>query len=64
MRGALAAVAVLLVGLAACGSSTHHTVVINRLTTPEQERADLGRALQAGAISQAEYSALMAKVGR
>ena len=48
-------------GLAACGSSD--TKVVNRLVSPQQERADLQRALAMGAISQSEYDAQMRKLG-
>jgi len=43
----------------ACGSSSE---VHNRLVSPEQQAADLKRALDAGIISQAEYQKEMEKL--
>jgi hypothetical protein len=43
----------------ACGSSSE---VHNRLVPPEQQAADLKRALDAGIISQAEYEKEMKKL--
>jgi len=41
--------------LAGCGGGTAETTTVNRMVTKEQELQDLQRALQFGAISQAEY---------
>jgi hypothetical protein len=46
--------------LAACGSDTKS--VSNRLVSPEVERADLKRALDAGAISSDEYRVLVSRL--
>jgi hypothetical protein len=43
----------------ACGSSSE---VHNRLVPPQQQAADLKRALDAGIISQAEYEKEMEKL--
>ncbi|HTP82233.1 MAG TPA: SHOCT domain-containing protein [Alphaproteobacteria bacterium] len=48
------AVVLAALGLTACGSSSE-TTVTNRMVPPDQELRDLQRALQAGAISPAEY---------
>jgi hypothetical protein len=45
--------------LTACGSSS---TVHNRLVPPEQQAADLKRALDAGIISQDEYNDEMEKL--
>ncbi len=47
--------------LTSCGSSKQ-TTVVNRLVSPAQEEADMKRALDAGAISQAEYQQQIAKI--
>lgn len=54
-------VAMAAVALAGC-SSGKHTVVTNRLVTPDQELHDLQRALDAGAITPAEYDQQRQKV--
>ena len=41
--------------LGGCGGGTAETRTVNRMVTKEQELQDLQRALQFGAISQAEY---------
>jgi hypothetical protein len=56
------AIVVAALGLAACGSSAESTVT-NRMVPPEQELRDLQRALQAGAISPAEYDQQRRKMG-
>jgi hypothetical protein len=47
--------------LAACGSSSQATVT-NRMVTPDQELRDLQRALDAGAITPAEYQQQRQKI--
>ena len=47
--------------LTACGSSKS-THVTNRVVSPAQEEADMKRALDAGAVSQAEYQQQIAKI--
>lgn len=59
IRPILAAVALSL-ALAACGSSD--TKVTNRLVTQQQSLTDLKRALDFGAINQAEYDQQVQKV--
>jgi hypothetical protein len=58
---AMIAAALLAAGflVTACGSSSE---VHNRLVPPEQQAADLKRALDAGIISQAEYEKEMEKL--
>jgi hypothetical protein len=58
---AMIAASLFAVGLmvTACGSSTE---VHNRLVSPQQQAADLKRALDAGIISQAEYQKEMEKL--
>ena len=55
--GALLALAL----LGGCSGSSH-TVVVNRLTTRQQELADLQRAAQMGLLSPSEYATQRAKV--
>jgi len=56
------AVVIAALGLAACGGSSE-TSVNNRMVTPDQELRDLQRALQAGAITPAEYDQQRRKMG-
>lgn len=54
---------VLLAGILLAGcDSTSPRMVVNRLVSPEQELADLGRARDAGAITPDEYAALRRKL--
>lgn len=49
------------VGLLPAGCGSDETVV-NRMVSPQQEQADLKRALDAGVISQTEYNEQVRKV--
>jgi hypothetical protein len=45
-----------------CGGSDD--AVVNRMVSPQQEQADLKRALDAGVISQSEYNEQVRKLSR
>ncbi|HTY70284.1 MAG TPA: SHOCT domain-containing protein [Alphaproteobacteria bacterium] len=61
---ALAAVALGLTGCGSDGDEPQSTVrITNPMVTPDQELRDLQRALQAGAISPAEYDQQRRKMG-
>lgn len=51
----------LLLAVAGC-SSSNDTTVVNRLVSPQQQKTDLKRALDAGAITQQEYEQELKKV--
>ena len=48
--------------LATSGCGGSDDTVVNRMVSPEQEQADLKRALDAGAITQTEYRQQVQKV--
>ncbi len=59
---AIPVAAALLLSLAACGSDQHVTVSGTTSISKGQELTDLQSALNAGAISQAEYDKLRATI--
>jgi hypothetical protein len=59
---AIPVVATLLLSLSACGSDQHVTVSGTTSISKGQELTDLQSALNAGAISQAEYDKLRAVI--
>jgi hypothetical protein len=57
--GALLLVAAAILACPGCGSDE---TVVNRMVSPQQESADLKRALDAGVITQAEYNEQIRKL--
>jgi hypothetical protein len=58
-RGGLLVASAAMLATSGCGSEE---TVVNRMVSPAQEREDLGRALDAGAITPNEYRQQVQKI--